>query len=251
MAGFPAPLAGAKATPQRACASIRKSPLPVLSTIRILLADDHALVLAAMRLLLERLDGVQVVAEAYNGRDAVALAKTQRPDLVVMDISMRELNGIEATAQIKSDSPSTRILILSSHTTEDYLHRALKAGASGYLVKDSIPQELGTAIKAVMRGDSYLSPTVSKHLVSGFVRGGAGQRESSLDSLTPRQREILQLIAEGKSTKEIAYALDLGIKTVETHRSALMERLDIHDVAGLAIFAVRHGLVDIDRSGRG
>lgn len=217
-----------------------------MSTVRVLLADDHALILAALRLLVERIEGLKVVAEAFNGRDAIALAREHRPDLVIMDISMRELNGIEATSLIKAEMPGSHVLILSSHTTEEFVHRAIKAGASGYIVKDSLPHELSDAIRAVMRGDCYLSSSVSKHLVAGFVRGSATQ-ESSLALLTARQREILQMVAEGKSTKKIAHVLGLSVKTVETHRAALMERLDIRDVAGLVLFAVRHGLVSVDR----
>lgn len=213
-------------------------------TIRILLADDHALIVAAMRMMIERMEAIQVVAEAYNGRDAVALAREHRPDLVIMDIGMRELNGIEAAAQIKGEDLPTRVLILSSHATEEFVRRAIKAGADGYLVKGSSPEELEAAIRATAAGHGYLSPTISRHVMAGMT-GGARQ-ESSLDALTARQREILQMIAEGKSTKEIAFALDVSIKTVETHRAALMERLGIRDVAGLVLFAARHGLVDLD-----
>jgi len=219
-----------------------------MSAIRIVIADDHLLVMAGIRSLVESLDGVKIVAQASNGREAVALTQEHQPDLVIMDISMKELNGIEATAQIKVVMPNTRVLILSMHTTEDFVRRAIKAGASGYLVKDSAPLELKMAIEAIMRNEIYLSPRVSKHLVSGFLGTGPGgeQADSTLDSLTPRQREILQMIAEGKSTKEIAFQLDVSVKTVETHRAALMERLGIHDVAGLVIYAVRHGLVSVE-----
>jgi DNA-binding NarL/FixJ family response regulator len=218
-----------------------------MSAIRIILADDHLLVLAGIRSLVESLDGVKIVAQASNGREAVALAQEHKPDLMIMDISMKELNGIEATGQIKSEVPDTRVLILSMHTTEDFVRRAIKAGASGYLVKDSAPLELKMAIESIMRGEVYLSPRVSKHLVSGFLEGSGEQQETMLDALTPRQREILQMIAEGTSTKEIAYQLDVSVKTIETHRAALMERLGIHDVAGLVIYAVRNGLVSLDR----
>jgi DNA-binding NarL/FixJ family response regulator len=219
-----------------------------MSQIRVLLADDHALVLAGIRALVEEIEGTRIVAEANNGRDAVALVRQHKPDLVIMDISMRELNGIEATAQIKAEMPSSRVLILSMHTTEDFVRRAIRAGASGYLVKDSAPLDLRMAIAAVMRDEIYLSPRVSKHVVAGFLNGQPQQAESSMDALTARQREILQLIAEGKSTKEIAFQLNVSVKTVETHRAALMERLDIHDVAGLVLYAVRHGLISVDRA---
>jgi DNA-binding NarL/FixJ family response regulator len=213
--------------------------------IRILVADDHTLVLAGIRALLEEIEGVTIVGEAHNGREAVAMATSERPDLVVMDISMRELNGIEATVQIRAALPETQVLILSMHATEDFVRRALKAGASGYIVKDSAPLELKMAIEAIMRGEHYISSRVSKHLVAG-LSGGASQGQSSIDSLTPRQREILQMIAEGKSTKEIAFVLNVSGKTVETHRAALMERLGIHDVAGLVLYAVRNRLVSVD-----
>ena len=219
-----------------------------MNAIRVLLADDHALVLAGIRALIEELGDTRIVAEACNGRDAVALAKQHKPDLVVMDISMQELNGIEATAQIMAEVPATKVLILSMHTTEDFVRRAIKAGAAGYLVKDSAPLDLKMAIAAVLRGEIYLSPRVSRHVVSGFLHGKPHQNESSMDALTARQREILQMIAEGKSTKQIAFQLEVSIKTVETHRAALMERLDIHDVAGLVLYAVRHGVISVDRT---
>ena len=218
-----------------------------MSLVRVVLADDHALVLAGIRALIVELGGTQIVAEASNGREAVALVKQHNPDLVIMDISMKELNGIEATAQIIAESPSTKILILSMHTTEDFVHRAIRAGASGYLVKDSAPVDLKMAIAAVMRDEIYLSPRVSRHLVSGFLNGKSHRDESSMDALTPRQREILQMVAEGKSTKQIAFELNVSVKTVETHRAALMERLGIHDLAGLVLYAVRHGVISVDR----
>lgn len=218
-----------------------------MSALRVLLCDDHTLVRAGIRALVLETPDTTIVAEADNGREAVALAKQHRPDLVVMDISMRELNGIEATVQIRAELPQTRVLILSMHTTEDFVRRALKAGASGYLVKDSAPLELKMAIEAIGRGETYLSSRVSKTLLSGLVDGRPAQSESSMDALTPRQREILQLIAEGKSTKEIAFTLSVSVKTVETHRAALMERLGIRDVAGLVVFAVRHNLISVDR----
>jgi len=216
-----------------------------VTPIRLIVVDDHTLVLAGIRALLEEIEGVTIVAQAHNGRDAVALAIAEKPDLVVMDISMKELNGIEATMQIRAALPDTRVLILSMHATEDFVRRALKAGASGYIVKDSAPLELKMAIEAIARGEHYISSRVSKHLVTGLADAGA-QGQSSIDTLTPRQREILQMIAEGKSTKEIAFVLNVSGKTVETHRAALMERLGIRDVAGLVLYAVRHRLVSVD-----
>lgn len=218
-----------------------------MSVVRILLADDHRLVLAGIRALIEEIDGTRIVAEAHDGREAIALAREHRPDLAVMDISMKELNGIEATAQIRAELPATRVLILSMHATEDFVRRALKAGASGYIVKDSAPLELRMAIEAILRDEVYVSSRVSKHLVSGLGQGPAPGGETPIDALTPRQREILQMVAEGKSTKEIAFVLEVSVKTVETHRAALMERLGIRDIAGLVLYAVRHNLVSVER----
>ena len=214
--------------------------------VRILLADDHTLVRAGIRALLQQIEGATIVAEADNGRDAVALAREHQPDVAILDISMSELNGIEAAARIKSEGLRTRVLILSMHTTEDFVRRALRAGADGYIVKDCAPLELKLAIEAAQRGESYLSPRISRALVEGYVQSGSAG-ESSLDALTARQREILQMIAEGRSTKEIAFALDVSVKTVESHRAALMERLGIRDVAGLVIFAVRNRIVSLER----
>lgn len=217
-----------------------------MSPLRILLVDDHLLVRAGIRSLIESIEAMTIVAEAANGREAVALAKVHKPDLVIMDITMKELNGIEAMAQMLVQSPASRVLILSMHSTEEFVRRAMKAGAHGYLVKDSAPLELPMAIEAVMRGEIYLSPRVSRHVVTGLIQGQGGERpESSMGTLTARQREILQLIAEGKSTKEIAFVLEVSVKTVETHRADLMERLGIRDVAGLVVFAIRNGLIDI------
>lgn len=214
--------------------------------IRLLLADDHALVRAGIRVLVESIEGVTVVAEANNGREAVTLAREHKPDIVVMDITMSELNGIEAGAQIRAANATTRILILSMHTSEEFVRRAMAAGMSGYLVKDSAPLELKLAIEAVMRGEMYLSSRIARHLVTRPGRVGQPASEAPLDALTPRQREILQMIAEGESTKQIAFTLKLSVKTVETHRAALMDRLGIHDLAGLVIYAVRHKLVSVD-----
>ena len=214
------------------------------SPIRVLIADDHQLVAAALRLMVEKVPGTIVVGEASNGRDAVRDALALRPDLVVMDISMRELNGIEATARIAAEAPTVRVLILSSHDTEEFVHRSVRAGAAGYVVKGAAGSELGAAISAIAAGGMYFSPSIAHHVATGLK--GAGGGTTALASLTPRQREVLQLIAEGRSTKEIAHALDLSVKTVETHRAVLMERLEIRDVAGLVVFAIRNGLISID-----
>jgi DNA-binding NarL/FixJ family response regulator len=222
-----------------------------VSVVRILLADDHLLVRAGIRSLIENIPGTTVVAEANNGREAVALARAHHPDLVMMDITMKELNGIDAMVQILALTPPPRVIMLSMHSGEDFVQRALKCGAHGYLVKDSAPLELPMAIAAVMAGEMYLSPRVSRQVVTGLTHGsqaaGAGP---SIESLTARQREILQLVAEGKSTKEIAFVLGVSAKTVESHRADMMTRLRIRDIAGLVVFAIRCGLIDIDSAPR-
>ena len=212
---------------------------------RVLLADDHALVRAGFRTLLESLPGVRVVAEADNGRDALRLIHAHHPDIVFMDISMPELNGLEAAARVADEFPSVRVIMLSMHANEEYVLRALQAGAVGYLLKDADPAELEFALTAVARGDTYLSPPVSRHVIEEYVRR-VSEGHTPLETLTPRQREVLQLIAEGHTTREIAQALGIGVKTAETHRAQLMERLDIHDIAGLVRFAIRTGLVSVD-----
>lgn len=213
-----------------------------MKTLRVLLADDHTLVRAGLRSLLQQMENVKVVAEAEDGRQVLAAVAEHRPDVVLMDISMSGMNGLEATLQLKRDRPEVRVIILSMHATEEYVLQALRAGASGYLLKDSAPLELALALQAVARGESYLSPPVSRQVVESYVQR-TGREAQPLAALTPRQREILQLIAEGNSTKEIASRLALSVKTVETHRSQLMERLGIRGVAGLVRYAIRHGLV--------
>lgn len=218
-----------------------------MNPLRVILADDHALVRAGLRALLERLDGVEVVAEADDGRVAVARARQHRPDVVCMDIGMPGLNGVDATAQLGQQCPDVRVLVLSMHKNEEYVSHALQAGAAGYLLKDAAPAELDVALQAVARGDVYLSPAVSHHVVSGYVqrvRAPSGGPPAS--RLTHRQREVLQLIAEGRTTKQIAATLHLSPKTVETHRRQVMERLAVHDIAGLVRYAVRVGLVSAD-----
>jgi DNA-binding NarL/FixJ family response regulator len=216
-----------------------------MNPIRVLLADNHTLVRAGLRALLRSIDGIEVVAEADDGREALHLVGTQQPDVVLMDVAMPEMNGLEATARVSKEFPSVRVIILSMHANEEYVLQALRAGAAGYVLKDSGVSELELALKSVSRGETYLSPAVSKHVVADYVRRVGGE-SNSLEQLTPRQREILQLLAEGRSMKEIAQLLFISIKTVETHRAQLMERLDIHDVPGLVRYAIRIGLVTPD-----
>jgi DNA-binding NarL/FixJ family response regulator len=213
-----------------------------MTAIRVLLADDHTLVRAGLRILLQALSGVEVVGEAADGYEAVRLAETLHPDVVLLDVGMPALNGLEAAGRLATASPSTRVLILSMHNAEEYVLRALRLGCAGYLLKGSAVSELEIAVRAVARGEIYLSPAVSRQIVDEYVDRTRG-RIAPLDALTPRQREILQLVAEGHTSKAIAQRLDLSVKTVEAHRSQIMHRLDVHDVPGLVRFAVRVGLV--------
>jgi DNA-binding NarL/FixJ family response regulator len=217
-----------------------------MSRVRVLLVDDHALVRAGIRGLLEARAGVEVIAEASDGSEAVELTRAHRPDVVLMDLTMKGKTGLEATAQITKEFPQIHVIILSMHTTHDYVTQALRAGAAGYLIKDCAPAELDFALSAALRGDRYLSPRLSKPSgASSPESSGAGEHGGV--TLTPRQREILPLIAAGLGTKEIAYKLNISVKTVETHRSQLMHRLDIHDVPGLVRYAIRTGLVSPER----
>jgi DNA-binding NarL/FixJ family response regulator len=213
-----------------------------MSAVRILVADDHELVRAGFRSLLKTIAGVEVVAEADDGLRAIELVRTRQPDIVLMDIAMSGLNGLEATSRIVKEYPHVRVIILSMHKSEEYVLQALRNGASGYLLKDASPSELELAIRTVTKGETYLTPAISRQVIDSYVRRLA-PGESPHDLLTPRQREVLQLIAEGLSTKEIADRLGVSVKTVETHRSQLMERLEIRDVAGLVRYAIRIGLI--------
>jgi DNA-binding NarL/FixJ family response regulator len=216
-----------------------------MKTIRILLADDHDLFRAGIRALLDNLDGIEVVAEAGNGRDALRLCKTHHPDVALMDIMMPELNGLDATARLAAISPGTRTIILSMNAHEEYVLQALRAGAVGYLLKNISPMELEQAVRTVARGETYLSPAISGHVITAYLQRVGGEI-SSLDRLTPRQREVLQLIAEGNTTKAIARKLDISVKTAEMHRAQLMEALDIHEIAGLVRYAIRMGVITAD-----
>jgi two-component system response regulator NreC len=211
---------------------------------RVLLADDHQLMRSGVRLMLEREPDITVVGEAGDGREAVLLAKTLKPEVVVMDIGMPNLNGIEAALQMTQHNPELAVVMLSMHSDESYVLRALKAGARGYLLKDSAEADLIKAVHVVAGGKSFFSPAVSKVLLDDYVRklkrSGA---EDAYDLLTPREREILQLIAEGKSNKDVANLLNLSVYTVESHRSNLMEKLNLKGVPELILYAVRKGII--------
>jgi DNA-binding NarL/FixJ family response regulator len=210
--------------------------------IRVLLADDHALVRAGLAALVRDLPGIEVVAEAGDGREALALIARHRPNVVLMDVAMPGLNGLEAAARIAREFPGVHVIVLSAYGDEEYVLAALRAGATGYLLKGASPQELELAITAAARGEAYLTPATSRHVVEDYRRRAAGDAGAPA-ALTPRQREILQLVAEGKSSKEIAVLLDLSVKAVESHRGQIMERLGVHDLTGLVRFAIRIGLV--------
>lgn len=214
--------------------------------LRVLLADDHILLRAGLRKLLESFPDLEVVGEASDGTALLTLAAELRPHLVLMDISMPGLNGLEATARLIKDLPDTKVIILSMHQSEEYVRQALRQGASGYLLKDCAPLELDMAIQAVCRGETYLSPAVSRDALSDYAQRLRDEPQPG-DQLTPRQREVLQLVAEGLSTKEIARRLDLSVKTVDTHRSQLMKQLDIHEVTGLVRYALRTGMISVSR----
>jgi DNA-binding NarL/FixJ family response regulator len=208
--------------------------------IRIVLADDHNLVRAGLRALLEELPDVEVVAESSDGRAALAAIAEHRPDIALLDIAMPGLNGLDAAARVAADSPGTKVVIISMHANERYVAQALAAGVAGYVLKNAFVDELPVLLRSVMQGETYLSPSISKQVVDAFRSRKPGAAE---DPLTPRQREILQLLAEGNSTKEVAHLLGLSAKTVETHRAQIMERLDIRDVPGLVRYAIRTGLI--------
>ena len=215
-----------------------------MSDIRILLADDHAVMRTGLRLVLERQPDFRVVGEASDGREAVALAQQHKPEVVVMDIGMPNLNGIEAARQVTAALPEVSVVILSMHSDEAYVLRALKAGARAYLLKESAESDLIAAIRAVHNGKAFFSPAVSRMLVEDYVRQLQDREiEDSYELLTTREREVLQLIAEGRSNKEIAHMLNLSLYTVESHRGNLMEKLNLHTVPELILYAVRKGVI--------
>ncbi len=215
-----------------------------MKPIRILLADDHTVVRKGLRMLLESQEGFTVIADAANGRETVALAEKHLPDVVVMDVAMPILNGIEAARQITAKTPQVSVVFLSMHADESYVLKALKAGARAYLLKDSAEYDLISAIKAVAEGKAFFSPGISKMLVEDYMRQMREREvEDSYELLTTREREILQLLAEGKNNKEVANLLNLSLYTVETHRSNIFQKLNLHSSAELILYAVRKGVI--------
>lgn len=216
-----------------------------MRNVRVILCEDHTLVRAGISSLLASFPGVEVAGEASDGREGMALARKVNPDIVLMDIAMPGLNGLEATARLIKDKSGLKVIILSMYSNEEYVLQALRAGASGYLLKEAATSELRTAIDAVVRGETYLSPVISRSVIDDYL-GRVEVAKDPLDKLTPRQREILQLMVEGNSTRNIAEILHVSAKTVETHRAQLQERLEIYDVPGLVRFAIRVGLISPD-----
>lgn len=216
-----------------------------MRTITVLLAEDHHLVREALRALLDEQDGLEVVGQARNGNEAIELARSEKPDIIVMDISMPHLNGLEATERMQSFPHAPRVIILSQHSQRDYVVKALLAGARGYLLKDSIADELIEAIFAVFRGETFISEQLPKAEIEEYVRRGEGA-PTPLEQLTPREREVLQLVAEGNTNRQIAVLLTISVKTVEKHRYNLMDKLNIRDVAGLVRFAIENNVISAD-----
>lgn len=214
----------------------------------VLIADDHNLVRAGMRVLIEGFPGFEVVGECADGREALRQVRQLNPDIVVMDISMPGLNGLDATVRLRGENPQARVIILSMHSAENYVMEALRAGAMGYVIKDAAVDDLERALTIVARGERYLSPAISQFVLADYLRMLRGEASAANSlPLTTRQREVLQLIAEGRSTREIADDLSLSVKTIETHRAQIMDKLGIRDIAGLTRYAIRVGIVDPDR----
>ncbi len=215
-----------------------------VAQIRIVLADDHTIIRSGLRLLLEQQPDFKVVAEANDGREAVQLISKHRPEVAVLDVGMPQLNGIEATRQIVAEGPETQVVILSMHSDEGYVLRALKAGARAYILKNSAEADLIRAVRSVAEGKSFFSPVISKMLLEDYVRQVREKSvEDSYDLLTPREREILQLLAEGRTNKEVAAMLGLSLHTVETHRGNILQKLNLHGTPELILYAVRKGII--------
>lgn len=218
-----------------------------MSHIRVVLADDHTIVRKGLRVLLEEEIDIEVVGEAEDGRECIKLVSDLRPDVVLMDISMPLMNGLECTKQIKKQYPAVKVLVLTMHTHDEYISEVLHAGASGYVVKKTAPVELIRAIRAVHSDDVYLSPSVSKKIVASYLQQASPERtDDPFKKLTDREREIMQLVAEGHSNKKIASDLSISIKTVESHRSKIMEKLNLHGTADLTRYAISRGIISPD-----
>ncbi|OPY69490.1 MAG: Transcriptional regulatory protein DegU [Syntrophorhabdaceae bacterium PtaU1.Bin034] len=214
--------------------------------IRIILADDHKIMREGLKALLEKQQDIEVVAEADNGLEVIRLTKKIKPDIVIMDIGMPELNGIEATRQIAADVPGVRVIALSMHSDKRFVIEMLKVGASGYLLKDSASEELTSAIRAVAANKPYLSPKITDVVIKDYLSTLSKTEPSAFTVLTAREREVLQLLSEGKTTKQIAFALNVSVKTIETHRQQMMEKLNLRSIAELTKYAIREGLTSLE-----
>ena len=218
-----------------------------MKKVRLLIADDHKIFRQGIKKLLEEEQDLQVVGEAADGREVVKKATELKPDIILMDIAMANLNGLEATKQIKKVLPESKIIMLTMHKNEEYVLQSFQAGASGYILKEGAVEELVSAIRSIYAGKSFLSPTVSKTLVDAYLRKmETGKTETPFDLLTDREREVLQLIAEGFTNREVAKQLFISVKTVEAHRAHIMQKLNIHDIAKLVKYAIQKGLVDLN-----
>jgi DNA-binding NarL/FixJ family response regulator len=213
---------------------------------RILIADDHQMLREGLRAILEKDEEIEVIGEASDGRTAVAMARTLRPDVVAMDISMPDLNGVEATRQIKSENPATKVIALSRHSDRRYVLRMLEAGASGYVLKSGAYDELRRAVEAVRRGHNYLSPRITGLVLEAHLRSGSHPEPPSAPSLGPRELEIVQLLAEGHTSPQIAQKLHISTRTVESHRRNIMKKLNVHSLAEITKYAVREGLTSVE-----
>lgn len=216
-----------------------------MQEIRVLLVDDHAILRDGIKALLEKRDNIKVVAEAADGREAVPKVTQFRPDVVVLDISMPLMDGLEATRQIKRENPDTKVLVLTMHDDEEYFFQLLRAGASGYVTKKSVSRELVSAIEALYRGESFFCPSMAKYLLSDYLRLDKTAEHTEQEELTPREREIVKLIAEGYTNQQIADILHRSVKTIESHRSNILRKLDMHDSIELVKYAVRKKLIEI------
>jgi DNA-binding NarL/FixJ family response regulator len=216
-----------------------------MKKVRVLLVDDHAILREGIKALLEKQENIEVVAEAANGREAISKVAQFRPDVVVLDISMPLMDGLEATRQMKKESPDVKILVLTMHDDEEYFLQLLRAGASGYVTKRTVSRELVSAIEAVYRGESFFCPSMARSLLSNYLRLAKNTEHIEQEELTPREREIVKLIAEGHTNQQIAGLLHRSVKTIESHRANILRKLGIHDSTGLVKYAVRKKLIEI------
>jgi len=218
-----------------------------MKKIKVVVADDHTILRQGIKALLDNQEEIEVVGEAKDGREAIKAIEELSPDVILMDIAMPGLNGLEATRRIKKKFPKTKVVVLTMHTNEEYIFQILNAGADGYLVKETAFQDLISAINSVHRGEAFMSPSISKKVMTDYIQRAQGEERVGFDTLTTREREILQLVAEGNSNKKIAEVLFISPKTVETHRAHIMDKLNIHDRAGLIKYAIRKGMINLDK----